>query len=130
MGGRRDSGQHHRGPDRSCRSIFPGSGPFKKDIGVFNNSPTAIDVVVDVVGYFIENTATPLDCQRILDTDFSLAAFSTIIRTAPSCPAGFTAITGMPATNVFGVYTGSFFENQCRINNNTGATVNNLRCDA
>ena len=37
---------------------------------------------------------------------------------------------GMPATNIFGVYTGTILENQCRINNTTGATVNNLRCDA
>ena len=78
--GRRGSSQHHRDSDQSYRPIFPGSGPFKKDVGIFNNSPSPIDVIVDVVGYFIENTATPLDCQRILDTDFSLAAFSRVIR--------------------------------------------------
>ena len=98
---------------------------------MFNNSPTPIDIIVDVVGYFIMNVATALDCTRILDTDFSLGAGLTVIRTrVPACPAGFTPMTGMPATNVFGVYTGSFFENQCRLNNTTGAVVNNLRCDA
>ena len=102
----------------------------KRDFGLFNNSGSAIDYVVDVVGYFIENQATPLDCTRVLDTSFSLGAGLSILRNAPACPAGYTAVMGMPATNVFGVYTGSIFETQCRINNATGATVDNLRCDA
>jgi hypothetical protein len=114
--------------DRSI-APFPGSG-FKRDFALFNNSGNAIDNVVDVVGYFIENRATPLDCTRVLDTDFSLGAGLSILRTAPACPAGYTAMMGMPATNVFGVYTGTILENQCRINNATGALVNNLRCDA
>jgi hypothetical protein len=65
-----------------------------------------------------------------LDSDFSLAAFSTTIRTAPACPTGYTSMSGMPATNQYGVYTGSLFETQCRINNTTRAAVNFLRCDA
>jgi len=108
---------------------FPGSG-LKRDIAINNNSTGFTDVVMDVIGYFIMNTATALDCTRILDTDFSLAAGSTILRDAPACPTGYTPIVAMPATNIFGVYTGSFFESQCRINNTTGATATNLRCDA
>ena len=46
-----------------------GSGPFKKDVGIFNNSPSPIDVIVDVVGYFIGTRRRRLDRQRILDTD-------------------------------------------------------------
>lgn len=114
--------------DRSI-AAFPGSGP-KRDFGMFNNSPGPIDIVVDALGYFIVNQATALDCQRILDTDFSLAAGTSVLRTAPACPAGYTPMMGMPATNIFGVYTGTILENQCRINNATGATVNFLRCDA
>ena len=108
---------------------FPGSGA-KRDIGVFNNSGNAVDFVIDVVGYFIENQATPLDCTRVADTSFSLGAGLSVLRTAPACPAGYTAMMGMPATNVFGVYTGTILENQCRINNATGGIVDNLRCDA
>lgn len=110
-------------------AAYPNSGA-KRDLGVFNNSPNSIDVVVDVVGYFIQNKATPLDCSVVLDSGFSLDPGSTALRTAPSCASGFTAIAGLPATAIFGVYTGTITQTTCRINNTTGATVTGLRCDA
>ena len=113
------------------RSItaYPGSG-FKRDLGLYNNSPTAIDTIVDVVGYFIENQATALECQRVDDTPFSLASGATTLRSAPACPTGFTPIVGQPVTNVFGVYTGTLLQDSCRISNTTGGTVSGLSCDA
>lgn len=108
---------------------FPGSGG-KRDIGLNNNSGAAIDVVIDVVGYFIENQATPLDCTTVSDTSFSLGAGATVLRDAPACPSGYTPIMGQPVTNVFGVYTGTVLQSSCRISNTTGSTVNNLSCNA
>lgn len=108
---------------------FAGSGA-KRDFGLFNNSPNSIDIVVDVLGYFIQNKATALDCTVVADSGFDLAPGTTILRTAPSCPAGFTAIMGQPATGFFGVYTGTITQSSCRINNTTGGTVSGLRCDA
>jgi hypothetical protein len=69
--------------------IYPGSGPFKKDIGVYNNSATPIDVIVDVVGYFIENTATPLECTNVTNTSVTTTSVDVLVP-ATACPAGFT----------------------------------------
>lgn len=108
---------------------YAGSGG-KRDIGLNNNSGAPIDVVIDVVGYFIENRATPLDCTTVSDTSFSLAAGASILRDAPACPAGYTAIMGQPVTNQFGIYTGTILQSSCRINNTTGGSVSNLSCNA
>lgn len=114
------------------RSIteYPGSGPYKRDFAVYNNSGTPIDVVVDVVGYFIQNQATPLDCTTVSDTSFSLGAGTSVLRSAPACPAGYTPIMGQPVTNVYGVYTGTVLQTSCRISNTTGGSIGGLACDA
>ena len=108
---------------------YPGSG-FKRDFALYNNSGGPVDYVVDVVGYFTQNEATALECTVVFDTNFSLNAGQSVLRPAPACPTGFTRITAQPTTNVFGVYTGTLNENDCRINNATGATVSNLSCNA
>jgi hypothetical protein len=41
-------------------AAYPGSGA-NRDLRLYNTSPNAGHIVVDVVGYFIENQATPLD---------------------------------------------------------------------
>ncbi len=110
-------------------TAYPGSGG-KRDIGVYNNSGAAIDFVIDVVGYMIENQATALDCTTVSDTSFSLASGTTTLRDAPACPSGYTPIMGQPVTNVYGVYTGTVLQSSCRISNTTGGTVNNLSCNA
>ena len=114
------------------RSItaYPGSGPFKRDFAVYNNSSTSIDVIVDVVGYFIQNQATPLDCTTVSDTSFSLGAGTSVLRSAPACPTGYTPIMGQPVTNVYGVYTGTVLQTACRISNTTGGSIGGLACDA
>ena len=110
-------------------TIYPGSGPFKRDFGVYNNSPTAVDVVVDVLGYFVRNAATPLDCTSILQTDTTLAAGTSQLLSAPACPTGYTAIMAQPVTNAFNVNAGTILQTSCRISNNTGASVG-VHCDA
>lgn len=108
---------------------YGGSGS-KRDIGLYNNSGSPIDIVIDVVGYFIENSATALDCTTVSDTSFSLASGASVLRSAPACPAGYTPIMGQPVTNVYGVYTGTILQSSCRISNTTGAVVSGLSCDA
>jgi hypothetical protein len=54
---------------------------------------------------------------------FTLAAGASTLFSAPACPSGYTAIVAQPVTNVFGVYTGTLFENACRISNTTGGSV-------
>jgi hypothetical protein len=77
---------------------FPGSGG-KRDIAVFNNSGNPMDFVMDVVGYFNENTATPLDCVTATMVDANVATGTRVFE-APACPAGYTVTGG-------GVDTGS-----------------------
>lgn len=108
---------------------YPGSGS-KRDFGLYNNSGGPVDYVVDVVGYFTQNEATALDCTVVLDTNFSLNSGQSVLRPAPACPTGYTRIMGQPTTNVFGVYTGTVNQNDCRISNATGATVSALSCNA
>lgn len=114
--------------DRSG-AIYPGSGPYKRDFGVYNNSSTPINVVADVVGYFIRNQATALECQTVLDPGVSLGAGLSQFLSAPACPTGFTPIMGQPFTSVFGVYTGTLNSSGCRISNTTGV-ARTVYCDA
>lgn len=69
--------------------MYPGSGPYKRDFAVFNNSGNPVDVIVDVVGYFIVNQATPLECINVTNTSISTSALD-VLRTADACPAGYT----------------------------------------
>ncbi len=108
---------------------FPSSGPYKRDFAVFNNSGSAINVVADVVGYFIRNQATALECSAVSGPSTLLGAGVSQLIGAPSCPTGFTAMTARPFTNVFGVYTGTLTSTSCRITNTTGAAVS-VDCDA
>ncbi len=109
---------------------FPSSGPYKRDFAVYNNSGSAINVVADVVGYFIRNQATALDCVSVAGTPTSIAAGASVFLSAPACPTGYTPIMGQPVTNQFGIYAGTILQSNCRISNTTGASVGNLSCDA
>jgi len=101
---------------------YPGSG-FKRDFGIYNNSPTPVDTIVDVVGYFIENQATALDCTTIIGTPTSIPANSSVLIATPACPTGYTAVGGATGlTN--GLYTSTLEPNQCRIGNLTGGAIN------
>ena len=113
------------------RSIaqYPGSGPFKRDFAVNNNSVSSIDVVVDVVGYIVHNDATALECTTVLGIATSVTAFTSLFIAAPSCPTGYTAMNAQPTTGIYGFYLGSLFEGGCRLNNTTGGPLTGY-CDA
>jgi len=68
---------------------YPGSGPYKRDFAVYNNSGTPVDVIVDVVGYFIVNKATPLECTNVTNTSTTSSAVD-VLMTADACPTGYT----------------------------------------
>lgn len=108
---------------------FAASGPYKRDFAVYNNSSSAINVVADVVGYFIANQATALQCQTVSDPGISLGAGASVLMPAPACPTGFTRIMGQPVTNIFGIYTGTLNQNDCRISNTTGSAAS-VSCSA
>jgi hypothetical protein len=107
---------------------YPGSGG-KRDFGVYNNSPTQIDFIVDVVGYFIVNVATALDCTSVAGPGFVLGPGVSTLFSTPACPTGFTPIMGQPVTNQFGVDAGTILQQSCRISNYLGANAN-VNCDA
>jgi hypothetical protein len=97
-----------------------GSGPGGaiQDFAVAYNGPTGqAQVVVDVVGYFVENLATALDCVDTSLATSPVAANALGSVAFPACPTGYTrvgaAICGLtgsgwmnsidlPANNCFG----------------------------
>jgi hypothetical protein len=59
--------------------------------------------VVDIVGYFAPNKATPLDCTLAFSAQSDIANDASFFLFAPACPAGYTMIS-----------------NGCRINTGSG----------
>ena len=101
------------------------------DFTVRYNGPSGqADVIVDIVGYFIENKATPLSCVDLISQGNNVVVqngslFSIIV---PSCTTGYTR-TGagcyrlgdsppLPLTEVTPMHA------DCEWFNNSGATVN------
>ena len=114
--------------DRLGAQFFP-SGPFKRDFAVYNNSGTPINVVADVVGYFIVNQATALDCTVVIGGNVSIGAGTSQFISSPSCAAGYEKMTSQPFAPALGLYTGSMNSGGCRIGNFTGGALN-ATCDA
>ncbi len=106
---------------------YPGSGS-KRDMGLNNNSPGSVDVVVDVVGYFIENRATALDCTVIPGTSVNIPANSSVLVSAPVCGVGYTTMTSQ-TTLGSGRYTSTLQSGSCRLGNLTGGVLTGF-CDA
>jgi hypothetical protein len=111
------------------------------DFGVFYNGPTGFaDVVVDVVGYFVENAATALQCATTTATGSAgdaVADGAEYTVNAPACPTGYTQTgTGCSYSNVSGVFMiehsveGAF--NDCKWRNASGSALSgaNFRADA
>jgi hypothetical protein len=107
---------------------YPGSG-FKRDFAVYNNSGTGIDIIVDVVGYFVHNNATPLECTSVAGALTVIAPGTSQFLNAPSCPAGYTAMSSQPDTGVYGLVVGTIFTSGCRINNVTSGALSGA-CNA
>lgn len=109
-------------------AAYPGSGS-KRDFALYNNSGAAIDYVVDVVGYFIMNQATALECTTVFGSAVLLAPGSSQFIDAPACPAGYTSTQSMPEAAAYGLYIGTLATGGCRISNGT-AVGHNVYCDA
>jgi hypothetical protein len=105
------------------RSIaaYPASGA-KRDIAVNNNSGAAIDFVIDVVGYMIENQATALDCVTTYNASISIPANSSVLDTPPACTSGYVAVAGATSMGP-GLYSSTLNPGQCRMGNLTGGAL-------
>jgi hypothetical protein len=101
------------------------------DFTVRYNGPSGqADVVVDVVGYFVENTATALQCSTTVAMGSGSVASGTSISVAlPACPAGYTmtgggcGISGSASNNNFLQEASPSNFSRCTWWNNTGAVV-------
>lgn len=101
---------------------YPGSG-LKRDFALFNNSAGAVDYVVDVVGYFIENQATALQCETLdFSTFTNVPANGSVFINPPACSSGYTWVASIPDLGP-GLYSSSLNENGCRIGNLTGGVL-------
>lgn len=58
------------------------------ELSVYSN--TSVDYVVDVLGYFMTNQATALQCVETANTDLVIGAGGTGNAVAPACAAGYT----------------------------------------
>ncbi len=56
----------------------------------YNGPSGSADVVVDVVGYMVENEATPLECVDTALSSMALAANQVSNVPPPACPTGYT----------------------------------------
>jgi hypothetical protein len=95
-----------------------------EDFTVRYNGPSGqADVVVDVVGFFVQNTATALDC--VLPAQFvdltSIPNVAALVL-APSCGTGFTRTSTLCVGASDGIYLGSVDIGFCTFINNSGAT--------
>lgn len=110
-------------------AAFPGSG-FKRDLGVNNNSFAPIDIVVDVIGYFIANTATALECNLILSgASTAIPTGTAATFSAPACPSGFETMMSRSAASTFGLHVVRLDPGSCRIGNFSGGSLSTF-CDA
>jgi len=69
-----------------------GAGGSVRDFAVKYNGPSGqADVIVDVVGYFVENRATALDCVYLIGTGSGTVLSGNFVLVAtPSCSTGYT----------------------------------------
>jgi hypothetical protein len=101
------------------------------DFTVRYNGPSGqADVIVDVVGYFIENHATALQCVDLLATGTgTTAAGDYLPLAAPACATGYTKTGGGCIFLVFPgmqlVETSPVSAGDCYWLNNTGTTITN-----
>ena len=108
---------------------YPDSGAIKRDFAVYNNSGSPVDVVVDVVGYFVRNQATALACTRVSDSRVhGLAPGASIELLPPACPPDWTPIVALPRNHEYGVDVGMVSETTCRFANYTTA-IQDVSCD-
>ena len=101
-----------------------GLGGAVLDFAVKYNGPSGqADVIVDVVGYFVENRATAVQCIYLTASGSGTNSSGFLIVSNPACPAGYTKTgsgcshqsAGIPLTDV----SPSFF-NHCTWNNTSG----------
>lgn len=110
-------------------AAYPSSGS-KRDFALYNNSGGAVDYVVDVVGYFIMNRATPLACEDKSTGSFNIPANATTYAPAPTCTSGYTFVSAS-ATLGEGRYTSTLNSAGCRVGNLTGGVLTGsceIRC--
>ena len=67
-------------------------GPALNELSIFSTANT--DIVIDVVGYFINPVLAPLDCEEKNAPSLTVGPGATVTSFSPACSAGFNAISG------------------------------------
>jgi hypothetical protein len=79
------------------------------DFAIKYNGPSGqADVVIDVVGYFVENQHTALECTLITGPTSVIAAGASlqVFPAFPACPTGYTSTATECFANSFLVFLG------------------------
>ena len=104
------------------------SPPDVQDFSVRYNGPSGqADVIVDVVGFFVPNSATPLDCVDTPSNVVNLPAAAGYVISvfAGGCPTGYTFIASQceNLVSTSSVYVAETSTYGCSFINNSGATA-------
>jgi hypothetical protein len=121
----------HAGEVISNTTIVPWGGRAGGDLDftVRYNGPSGFaDLVVDVMGYFVENTATALDCNTATASGaINIGTGSDTTIGYPACGAGYTRTGGYcnggASTGTSGVYVVETGSVACVFRNLGGATA-------
>jgi hypothetical protein len=109
--------------------------PLLPILPCYNGPSGQADVIVDVVGYFIENQATALQGVDLLASGTGTSAPGDyLLLPAPACTAGYTKTGGGCIFLVFPgmqlVETSPVSAGDCYWLNNTGTTITNSNYQA
>ena len=111
-------------------TAYAGSG-LKRDIGLNNNSGAAINVIIDVLGYFIQNQATALECITLNASAVAIAANGVAAANSPACTAGYTHVATTCFPSLYPIMQTGISGQTCYMNNTSasaGTFVPASRC--
>lgn len=121
----------HAGTIIANTTVIPWGGRSggSLDFTVRYNGPSGFsDVVVDVMGYFVENAATPLDCTTATASGpINIGTGSDTTISYPACPTGYTRTGGYcnggASTGTSGIYVVETGAAACVFRNLGGASA-------
>ncbi len=83
----------HAGEVIANTTLIPGGNPANTFSVAYNGPSGQADVVVDVVGYFVENGATALQCVVTLANDYLFESGFINSLSPPPCPATYSLVS-------------------------------------
>lgn len=107
---------------------YNGISTVTRDVGFYNDSSQPISFIVDVLGYFIENQATALECADSSGTSTAISANGRdVYASAGACATGYTGVGSSFFTASSDLVLADSGFNYCRVSN-LGASATSFTC--